>query len=137
MAISCKVCGHTQLSKPGICMECCANLGIVPLPESTRPRRACRACGATRFVRAVPREYVGDSDGGHALAAPMLLTHRPLRWNDGEIGTDPRRGFGLLEAWVCLACEAVEWYCRGAAQIPIGPEYMTELVDVDPDAPYR
>ncbi len=37
---------------------------------------------------------------------------------------------GWLEAYVCRACGFVEWYCCDPDKLPIGPEYMTELVDV-------
>jgi hypothetical protein len=48
-----------------------------------------------------------------------------------------RQGFGVFEAYICKKCGFVEWYCHAPEQIPIGPEYMTEDVDVEGDAPYR
>jgi hypothetical protein len=48
-----------------------------------------------------------------------------------------KRGKGQLESYTCLACGYVEWWCPDPAEIPIGPEYMSELVDYTPGAPYR
>ena len=50
---------------------------------------------------------------------------------------DPAQGWGLLEMFICRSCEAVEWYCHGAATLPIGPEYNTELVEIPTGGAYR
>ena len=39
--------------------------------------------------------------------------------------------------YTCVACGYVEWWCEEPSEIPIGPEYMSELVDYTPDAPFR
>lgn len=44
---------------------------------------------------------------------------------------------GSLETYVCKGCGFVEWYCQDPESVPIGPEYMTELVDYDSGTPYR
>jgi hypothetical protein len=46
-------------------------------------------------------------------------------------------GLGLLELFVCRGCGLVEWYCNDPENLPIGPMYATELVDVRPASPYR
>ena len=132
--IVCKVCKETPLNKAGICVGCCDRLANVPMPEVTRPPRGCRSCNGMQFVRVIPREYTATGSGDYVaeLVAPMYLTHR-IR--DGE--SNIRRGAGMLEAWVCAACDYVEWYCHTASKIPIGPEFMTEVVDFTPDSPYR
>ncbi len=142
--IVCKICHDTVLSKAGICVGCCDRLGIIPMPEVTRPPRGCSKCSGMKFVRAIPREYSAYNvkvwDGSYVkdVAAPMALTHRPGRVEDKVVNLpDVRRGQGILEAWVCMSCDFVEWYCHTAAQIPIGPEFMTEVVDFTPDSPYR
>lgn len=127
MAVICKVCEKTALSKPGICTACCTKLGIVAMPPARRGARPCTKCNGLKFVRVIPRELDGTS-------APMALTYDI----SATIAADLARGFGKLEAYVCFKCNYVEWYVQGnAGDIPIGPEYMTEIVDHDPDAPYR
>ena len=79
-----------------------------------------------KFVRAIPRELTDQ-------AAPMTLTYDVTR----AAASNVKGGYGRLEAWACLACNFVEWYCQDTDRIPIGPEYMTELVDYESDAPYR
>lgn len=142
---TCKVCKTTALSKPGICVACCKTLGIVPMPEITRPPRGCLRCQALKFVRVIPREFaserrvVGLAQTTVAeLAVPMALTYEPHTARDPKTpANDLRRGHGMLEAWVCVSCDFVEWYCHDARAIPIGPEYMSEEVDFAPPSPYR
>ena len=109
------------------CVRCATVIGVIPMPQTRRPAAPCQRCGTRKFVRVIPRELDGNS-------APMALTYDI----SATIAADLTRGFGKLEAYVCFKCNFVEWYVQGnAADIPIGPEYMTELVDHDPDAPYR
>jgi hypothetical protein len=45
---------------------------------------------------------------------------------------------GIIEAYACRGCGFTELYTHGAAAIPIGPEFGTELIDLPPaDGPYR
>ena len=46
---------------------------------------------------------------------------------------------GLLEAFVCLGCGVLEWYCLEPENIPEHPHCMTEFVDLDAnaDGPFR
>ena len=46
-------------------------------------------------------------------------------------------GRGLLENYICKGCGFIEWYCADPDKIPIGPEFMTDEIDYDQDAPYR
>jgi hypothetical protein len=127
MPVTCKVCESTPLSKAGICAMCCTKLGIVPMGEARRPPRPCMRCNAMKFVRVIPREL--DQE-----AAPMALSYGISRDSTAVL----QKGFGKLEAYVCYACNYVEWYTReNAKDIPIGPEYMTEIVDLEGEAPYR
>jgi hypothetical protein len=89
-----------------------------------------------RFVRAIPREYsqVELTSRFEVGAIPMTITNHVRR---GDIRRTAESGRGLLEAYVCTACGFVEWYCHDPEAIPIGPEYMTEIVDYAGEAPYR
>ncbi|MBA3539845.1 MAG: hypothetical protein H0T79_09465 [Deltaproteobacteria bacterium] len=144
MAIVCKVCSTTALSNPGICVACCDTLGVVAMPPARRPARPCLRCNGMKFVRVMPREHSAvGADFVRTQAAPMALTHDPrvipagLLSRETVAAPDITAGFGVLETYVCLGCEYVEWYCQGAREIPIGPEYMTEVIDYTSDAPYR
>jgi hypothetical protein len=87
-----------------------------------------------QFVRAIPREYIGDPQV--PWPSPMTVTAGfKSRWYGTQV--DSTHGMGLLEMFICRACGFVEWYCHDPESIPIGPHYMTELVDYGGDAPYR
>ena len=72
----------------------------------------------------------------------MTLTQEPRR-HDGlcfgrsVTASSVTAGKGTLDASTCLACGFVEWYVQDPSEIPIGPEYMSELVDDSPHAAYR
>jgi hypothetical protein len=102
-------------------------------------------CNATRFVRTIPREYTAyGSDHVHQRVAPMTLTAEPevqgrifFSGNDVEPPNIATHGHGTLETYACLGCGFVEWYCQDPENIPIGPEFMTEILDTAPQKPYR
>jgi len=48
-----------------------------------------------------------------------------------------RTGKGVLEMYICRACGFVEWYCQDPTELPIGPHYMTQIVDYTSREPYR
>lgn len=127
----------------GLCAECAVDGAIVALPPSTRPARPCRVCDGRSFVRVVPREFSSTTERGD-YAVPMYAVHGPrTRKNVFGSGSttyapDPRGGgLGLLEMFICRGCQAVEWYCHGAAELPIHPAYNTELVEYPADGAYR
>jgi len=97
-----------------------------------------------RFVRVVPRELSAvGSDYVWSVAAPMAVTLHPetspkmLFSGNNVAEPKPSRGAGTLELYVCSGCGFVDWYCVDPEKIPIGPEYMTEIVDLAPGSPYR
>lgn len=46
-------------------------------------------------------------------------------------------GDSMLETYTCLRCGFVEWYVEDPTEIPIGPEYMSDIVDYSGDNPHR
>jgi hypothetical protein len=50
---------------------------------------------------------------------------------------DVRDGAGFVETYVCTTCGFVEWYCLNPKSIPLGPEYMADLVTYTTDGPFR
>lgn len=133
---SCKICGIQGLNQPEslaleACDRCRAMLGIVPMPPTRRPVRPCMRCNATRFVRAIPREQTEDKAA--LFAATLGGTQQTTA---KQIGSEIP--LGTLELYICAACGFVEWYCHDPSSIPIGPAYMTEIVDHDSShVPYR
>jgi len=120
-----------------VCAECAAKTGLVPLPPSRRPPLPCARCQHPVFVRVVPRELTaGGGDFVQPLAAPMMLTFEVqsrtrMVFRGNEVDSPAvGAGHGVLEAYVCRACGYVEWYCQGPEDLPIGPAFNSELVDV-------
>ena len=73
----------------------------------------------------------------------MAVTYEYM-WQDTVFGgreeapIDSRKACGYLEQYICRKCGFIEWYCNDPEHIPIGPQYMTELVDYGArDTPYR
>ncbi|MBP6837886.1 MAG: hypothetical protein KA190_11315 [Kofleriaceae bacterium] len=129
---------------PELCETCQATLEVAPLPPPRRPARPCQRCNHTRFVRTLPREYAArGGDYAVAYALPMYAASAArvghTLWSGSPRAEEPHTssGVGLLEVYICLGCGLVEWYCHGAEQIPIGPEHMTEVIDVGAAGPYR
>ncbi len=76
------------------------------------------------------------------FATYSVKRHHPEGWfaSKREAQTfpiDPRDGFGVLEMYICRGCGFTDWYCQDPENIPIGPEYMTEEVDVSGEEPHR
>lgn len=102
-------------------------------------------CNGMRFVRAIPREYtaIHHGDVGWEVTAPMAITAapkiKPAFFGGQKVQTPDilYQRHGTLETYICTGCGFVEWYCHGVDAIPIGPEYMTELVDYPASDPYR
>ncbi|MBA3539326.1 MAG: hypothetical protein H0T79_06830 [Deltaproteobacteria bacterium] len=131
----CALCGD-NLTNPiersrRVCDDCAAKTGVVVLPPSQRDRLPCAKCRGSKFVRAIPRELGADRTAG-----PMFAAYQIPGTSQRIDPLDPRRGFGVLEAYICKGCGFVEWYCQDPLEIPIGPEYMTEDVDLS-TTPFR
>ena len=142
---SCKLCEKLPPKQNGICEKCMSELGIIEMPPPRRRAAPCVKCSGVKFVRVIPREYtvlpVGDAN--FSEIAPMTLTQKPKLsskfFGKGKSVGAPRvlEGDGLLETYTCLQCGYVEWYVENPAEIPIGPEFMSDIVDYLSDAPYR
>ena len=142
---NCKLCDRAPSTRTGICDSCMEKLGIVEMPPPRRRASPCSKCNGLKFVRVIPREYTvaEHSANNRPEVAPMTLTQKPRievpLFRKGMSVDAPAiaRGEGMLETYTCLSCGFVEWYVEDPSEIPIGPEYMSELIDYTPDAPYR
>jgi hypothetical protein len=145
---TCALCQVNELDETdlstGICSKCRSATGIVPMPPATRRALPCRGCNGLVFIRVIPREF--SATGGdyvHEQVAPMAATHAPsvtpkLLFKGSTVSTpNIEHGYGRLELYICKACGEVAWHCPDPAAIPIGPAYMTELVDHTQTGPYR
>ena len=116
-----------------LCVHCADAYGVIPMAPSRRPPRPCGQCNGMEFVRAIPRELARRT-------SPMAVTYQheyqtvPIA---GPLAVDPRKPYGFLEMFICRKCGFVEWYCANPEHIPIGPQFMTEIVDYGSDSPYR
>jgi hypothetical protein len=142
---SCRICKNELESweHRGLCNRCRDRLGIIDMPPARRPLAPCGKCSGTKLVRVIPRDHTAT--GGRyveSTAVPMRLSIVPttaagiFSSREHVEPPDPSSGRGQLEAYVCRACGFVEWYCNDPENIPIGPEYMTEEIDVG-SGPYR
>lgn len=143
--MDCKLCQREAAEPNGICTGCMDKLGIIEMPPPRRPAKPCLKCNGLKFVRVIPREHTIGAGGDMNVAeiAPMTLTQQPKIehkvFGKGMAVYSPSvvLGEGMLETYTCLACGYVEWWCEDPSEIPIGPEFMSDLVDYTPDAPYR
>jgi len=148
MTNTCELCGRAIETEAEQAMRACAGcaqqIGIIPMPPSRRPPAPCTRCNHRAFVRVIPREHTtrrtGDSNA--QISTPMYLTYTPrarLGWlikgaQEIEVEND---GLGLLEAYVCRKCGAIEWYCADVETITAHPHLMAEDLDYEGKAPYR
>ncbi len=140
----CCVCGGPFTTdhdpKTLTCGDCAERIGLVPMPPLTRSARPCLRCNGMKFVRVLPREH-STTGGEYSLqvSVPMFLTYAPeLQASYGTTApVDLKKGYGLLEVFVCHGCGFIEWYCPTVQSLPIHPTTMTELVDYESDTPYR
>jgi hypothetical protein len=146
----CRLCATKleprELDAAGLCGDCKGKLGIVAMPPSRRPPAPCLRCNGMKFVRVIPREHAvyAVKHGYTSLIAPMVATFTPnvakkLIMPGNRVHSIPLLEdlHGMFETYICVSCGYIEWYCHDPESIPIGPEYMTELVDHEADAPYR
>jgi hypothetical protein len=160
---TCKLCHAARLETSAellqtICSPCATKLGTTPMPPPRRPDMPCGRCQCRRFIRVFPRErFVVDANskwiGGSfgligAMYAPMAATYDVsiVRQQIGVMigapevrGLDLTRPHGLIARYICAGCGAVELYCEDPESIPIGPEYMSDIVDYGGSGgePYR
>jgi hypothetical protein len=128
-----------------MCASCRERLGVIPMGAPIRDARPCVRCNSQRFTRVIPREHAFlnvDMAGQQAVATPMTATAVPQRLERffsaaHHVWIDARKGAGVLEMYICHGCGHVEWFCRDAASIPTGPQYMAEIVDYGATTPYR
>jgi hypothetical protein len=113
-----------------LCKTCGTTLGVIPMPLARRDLAPCRCCRGTSFIRVIPRDTWPQSQRGAQVASPMAVTL-------GAAPANLERPLGVLEMYVCRACGYVDWYCNDPQAVPIGPEYMTELVEAQGQPPYR
>ena len=122
-----------------ICNTCRDRLGLIPMPPPRRRAAPCKRCNGMKFVRVIPREFAeyGNSASYPGEVRPMTATHVPQFVGRMVIAPAPDGGRGVLENYICMQCGFVEWYCGDPERIPIGPEFMTDIVDYDEGGPYR
>lgn len=143
----CTLCNVDMYDAPslarGTCDECAKRIGMVPMPELTRPARPCMRCNGLDFVRVIPRETTSSpGEYGRAYSAPMFVTYAPTvreGWlNNYTQPLDIMQGYGMLEMFICHACGFIEWYCPTVQQIPIHSHLNTERVNyASKDGPFR
>jgi hypothetical protein len=145
MAMNCRICGEggEDLGAIGICETCRRRLGLREPGPPLRPSRPCTRCEGTSFVRSwsLRERAPYGRDIVHPHLAPLAITFAPaVRGGVWSLRTaEPTRStpVGIIEAYVCRGCGFTELYTDGAADIPIGPEYGTELIEVPTGGPFR
>jgi len=142
---NCKLCQDNVAESNGLCEKCMDTLGIIEMPPPRRRPTPCLKCNSMKFIRVIPRAHSVrlGIDRNQPELAPLTLTQAPkldprLSGNGfNVIAPSVVLGDGMLEAYTCLKCGFVEWYVEDPEEIPIGPEYMSEVIDYESDAPYR
>ncbi len=151
-ATICRMCRRPKLTLPeqqeyGVCADCFNLPGFFKLPPSSRKLEPCRECRGRELVRAVAFERGAfGSDYVTAYAAPLSVAFRQsIKYSfwggkaSAEVTEeDVVRPVGWLELLICRACGLATWHALEPQKIPIGPEYGTELLEVeDEGGPYR
>ena len=158
---NCKLCHAARLETEAeliqtLCAPCATKIGTTPMPPPRRPDVPCPRCRGTRFIRVFPRErfvidiaskWLGADLGSiGAMYAPMAATYDVsiVRQQIGVMigapevrGLDLTRPRGLIARYICCGCGFVELFCEDPESIPIGPEYMSDIVDYGSSKPYR
>jgi hypothetical protein len=147
----CRLCARMKLSSDQelasqICVTCRGARGFVELSRMVRPIRPCRDCSGREFVRTQAHERSVKWDGSSATvyAAPLSIAFRRVCFGVKsplprvEITEDEvHHQTGSFEILICRSCGLTSWYALEPQKIPIGPEFMTELVRVPDADPYR
>jgi hypothetical protein len=126
-----------------LCDRCAKDTGLWQKVPPLRPARPCTRCNHTRFVRAQLRERAATG-GDHSAAymAPLAISFATEQAGVFALRqrARPHEPIGIIVAYVCQRCGFTELYTLGANQIPIGPQYGTEMIEVGPDGaagPFR
>jgi len=144
---ACPACGERALRTAAerhrnLCDSCATDTGVWARPPALRPIAPCRRCTHTRFVVSQLRERSSTGgEYGSEYMAPMGVSFatRSAGIFKGRKRAEPKSPIGLLFAYICQRCGYTELYTAGAANLPIGPEYGTEVFDVAPEGrgPFR
>ena len=126
-------------SVSGVCNRCRDRLGLIPMPPPRRRAAPCKRCNGMKFVRVIPREYgeFGNSTSYPGEVMPMTATQLP-NVHGKRLAASSRdrrpRPAGELHLHRLRLRRVV---LPDPERIPIGPEFMTEVVDYDQSGPYR
>jgi predicted nucleic-acid-binding Zn-ribbon protein len=142
----CPSCGR-KLKSPeerlrNLCDPCSKDTGVWVQVPDLRPPVPCARCNHTRFVRSQLRER-GSTSGqyGEEYMAPLAVSFATKEAGFFTVRQRalPKEPIGIIVAYVCQQCGFTELYTRAPAQIPIGPQYGTDLIEIDPkqDGPFR
>ncbi|HTE53867.1 MAG TPA: hypothetical protein VK698_23590 [Kofleriaceae bacterium] len=142
---NCRICDESgeSLGTIGVCETCRQRMGIREPGAPLRPARPCGRCSGTSFVRSwsLRERAPYGRDIVHPHLAPLAIAFAPaVRSGFWSLRTaEPSRStpIGIMEAYVCRGCGLTEIYTEGAADIPIGPEFGTELIEVPGEGPFR
>jgi hypothetical protein len=142
----CRICGETPYppTPDGICSKCRgATPGDISAREYARKAREreqgpihdarrklpCLRCGNLELIHARIRER-GAREISHQPLSPFAVTFAAgIQQEVGKL--PPPTPIGFFNAYICRACGYVEWYVDHPGDIPIGPEYYTELVQAE------
>jgi len=131
---ACPSCRRSLAPGERICAACQKTFGLPPGSWVTRrPPRPCGRCDNDELIHAVVRERGADTWRSQRLA-PLGVTYRKqsvvsVSGHARELDEpDLRDPAGIFEVFVCRACGFTEWYVIDPENVPIGPEYATELV---------
>jgi hypothetical protein len=140
----CTLCQRPgQVGDRGACNECLSQLGFAtPVPEVDPPAAGCARCGHRTLIRVLLRERTASTYArGLAELAPVAATysselHSKL-WQGSKPAEDPAKPIGIMEARICRACGFTDLYTQRSEDIPIGPEFGTQLLEISDQDPYR
>ncbi len=132
----CKLCKTDTTNDRGVCNDCLGALGFAtPIPKAEPPQKGCARCGHLTLIRALLRERTYS---GSEKLEPQAITFGYVK---GFWGMSPSEitgeRFGVMEARICKSCGFTDLFTQSPAEIPIGPEYGTELIEVPEPGPYR
>lgn len=145
---TCKLCSKEDpldgLNDMQFCKDCARLHAIGERTEPLRPFIPCIRCNGGSFVRGLVLRERAATGGDHARAyiAPLAVTYdnavRHTLFRGREVKTpETALPLGVFETYTCRGCGYLELYARDASDIPIGPEYGTELFEVPSEGPYR
>jgi hypothetical protein len=124
-----------------VCEACAARAGAVPPGPRARPVSPCARCSHDEILRATLHDRAGSD---YVWIQPIAVAYgydtRHTLWGEVKaLAPTSAKPHGTLVAHVCRACGYTELYTTGFADIPVGPQYGTELVraGTDGDGPFR